>query len=616
MNPVQKQPMDDKSKSASPDPDELVDEYDEKLALQEEESSNDHIDEKEALRKEHQAELDVLLSKPHADEADGQSADTPQQEHDPSTRHDVEFQQIFNQFENKPEDDKVAEQASETSDQRQASLTDIQKASDHAKGREQQEIPFDFNKFLEQMKRRSAIPITRYFKRSEFPPAISSTSLDSQRASDYHTRLSKFQFIYGKMRENEVWRDVSDREFENAKEGMEKLVMNRLYPVTFSPATTDDKERDEILQQKISIFRWVREEHLDIPVTEHNESFMTFAESGLIKHVEGDTGGADKFLPILIYVVLRANPAHLVSNVQNPEHLQSESGYYLTNLMGAITFIETMEAKSLSITKEEFELNIGRTMDELDHERPTVSQDKQKINYDNAVHPSRSPRATTQQPLIDPIKAAALLEKGTTFAQKTMQKPLNFVGKIIQGLGEGSSRPDSPEYDEEGRYRERQPVYYSQQQQPPWNGQETSAQYEARIHGYAPGSPYYPDPTNIPSLPPRPMVHPPTTPEALAQQEARRSFDESLKIITNMFPNVEPDVCFLILQENDGRLPQTVDILLEISDPEADRSSDPIPKQLVESTTATEQQQQQQQHDSNANSTEQGKKQEEELIKL
>jgi hypothetical protein len=52
---------------------------------------------------------------------------------------------------------------------------------------------------------------------------------------------------------------------------------------TFCPNTTDDKERDEILHQKISIFRWIRETHLDIPETEHNESFLSFAESGTLQ---------------------------------------------------------------------------------------------------------------------------------------------------------------------------------------------------------------------------------------------------------------------------------------------------------------------------------------------
>lgn len=31
------------------------------------------------------------------------------------------------------------------------------------------------------------------------------------------------------MREADIWRNAPDTEFENAMEGMEKLVMNRLY---------------------------------------------------------------------------------------------------------------------------------------------------------------------------------------------------------------------------------------------------------------------------------------------------------------------------------------------------------------------------------------------------
>jgi len=59
---------------------------------------------------------------------------------------------------------------------------------------------------------------------------------------------------------------------------------------------------------------------------------------GLLRHVGGDTS-ADKFVPLLIYVVLRANPEHLVSNVQyilrfrNPDKLGGEAGYYLSSLV-------------------------------------------------------------------------------------------------------------------------------------------------------------------------------------------------------------------------------------------------------------------------------------------
>jgi hypothetical protein len=64
---------------------------------------------------------------------------------------------------------------------------------------------------------------------------------------------------------------------------------------------------------------------------------------GLMKHMEGDEG-ADVFLPLLIYVVIRANPPRLISNVQYVIplliiyayancHLKSEAGYYLTNLV-------------------------------------------------------------------------------------------------------------------------------------------------------------------------------------------------------------------------------------------------------------------------------------------
>lgn len=40
------------------------------------------------------------------------------------------------------------------------------------------------------------------------------------------------QFIAGHMRDCEVWANASEAEFDNALEGMEKLVMNRLYELS------------------------------------------------------------------------------------------------------------------------------------------------------------------------------------------------------------------------------------------------------------------------------------------------------------------------------------------------------------------------------------------------
>jgi hypothetical protein len=59
---------------------------------------------------------------------------------------------------------------------------------------------------------------------------------------------------------------------------------------------------------------------------------------GLLRHSKSEES-ADKFVPLLIYVVLRANPEHLVSNVQyilrfrNPDKLTGEAGYYLSSLV-------------------------------------------------------------------------------------------------------------------------------------------------------------------------------------------------------------------------------------------------------------------------------------------
>ena len=64
--------------------------------------------------------------------------------------------------------------------------------------------------------------------------------------------------------------------------------------------------------------------------------------AGLLRNAKTSDTSADSFVPLLIYVVLHANPDHLVSNVQyilrfrNQDKLGGEAGYYLSSLVSEV----------------------------------------------------------------------------------------------------------------------------------------------------------------------------------------------------------------------------------------------------------------------------------------
>ena len=167
------------------------------------------------------------------------------------------------------------------------------------------DLPFDFHRFLEQLRHRTADPVAKFLRSFliEFGKKQWMVHEQVKIINDFLT------FITNKMAQCEIWRGVSDAEFDNAKEGMEKLVMNRLYSQTFSPAIPapapvqlakgkrkavdkalvpgrkgqhqEDIERDEILAQKVRIYGWVQEKHLDIPpIGDSGRRFLILAQQG------------------------------------------------------------------------------------------------------------------------------------------------------------------------------------------------------------------------------------------------------------------------------------------------------------------------------------------------
>ncbi|KAF5361815.1 hypothetical protein D9756_002397 [Leucocoprinus leucothites] len=341
---------------------------------------------------------------------------------------------------------------------------------------------FDFQKFLDQMKTRNAEPVSKYLR-----SFLSNFSKRTFTVSDQIKIINDFlRFISGQMRSCEVWKNASDAEFDNALEGMEKLVMNRLYDFTFTPqvtrahpsrpTTTDDLERDRVLSQRIALFGWLEEKHLDIPTGEGSKGFMMFAQQellkinhykaprdklicilncckvifGLLRHLKKEEG-ADSFVPILIFVVLKANPDHLLSNVEfinrfrNPAKLQSEAGYYLSSLMGAVSFIETMDHTSLScITQEEFEKNVEQAIQNLPPSEPqSPDHPKGEAPTQIQLEAGLSPHAGEEsaQPLSMSTPVQVLSEDAKRLLQKTgdtISKPLNAIGRIFSEALDGA----------------------------------------------------------------------------------------------------------------------------------------------------------------------------------
>lgn len=202
--------------------------------------------------------------------------------------------------------------------------------------------------------------------------------------------------LYFKIIEHPLWKDSDEDEQDQIQEGLEKYVMNRLHDSTFG-YHCQDKE-NEALERRFSSLQFITPANLDIK-TFKNESSYELAKAELNKINEYKTpkdklvcilnackviynllnkqtdkkgpSGADEFLPMAIYVVLKANPKYLYTNVQyianfrDASKMTTESGYYFTHIVSTVEFLKTVDASSLSnINQREFKNNL-----ELEEER-------------------------------------------------------------------------------------------------------------------------------------------------------------------------------------------------------------------------------------------------------
>ncbi|XP_057656208.1 rab5 GDP/GTP exchange factor isoform X1 [Diorhabda carinulata] len=178
---------------------------------------------------------------------------------------------------------------------------------------------------------------------------------------------------------------------EKLVEFFEKYSMITLYSFLFCPQTTNDEEKDLTIQDRIRKLSWVNAHHLDCCISETSIEVRDLVYTAIndllgmdsmkapqeklacvvkccrsvvevLQHCQGGPVSADEFLPALIFVVLKANPARLKSNIlyvtrfcKDSRLMQGEAGYYFTNLCCAVSFIENLTAESLNMPQQEFE---------------------------------------------------------------------------------------------------------------------------------------------------------------------------------------------------------------------------------------------------------------------
>ena len=82
--------------------------------------------------------------------------------------------------------------------------------------------------------------------------------------------------------------------------------------------------------------------------------------------------GADEFLPLLIYIVIKSGAMRLFANLRYIEgmseertELCGEAAYYFTNLYSALSFVRDLKASDLHLTQEEFDTKRAAILESL-----------------------------------------------------------------------------------------------------------------------------------------------------------------------------------------------------------------------------------------------------------
>lgn len=251
-----------------------------------------------------------------------------------------------------------------------------------AEGSELPEEPYA--QFIHKLKLVSSAEIVKFLHNfvinleSEVREALFMEAFDDAKLASVAESMWTFlRRAQGMVRENAAWAEESTEQWERSKISLEAFVQIKLHRTLF----IEDTRADSQLYDRIQSLKFITPEHLDIKATASHAAGQSFdrrilsdavgiltsqlnaarhplgkveclkdCSTAIFKalqrmHGDATVSGADDFLPLLILVLIDANPPRLKSNLKyiqsfvNPAKLVSEAGYIITQFVSAVRYI-------------------------------------------------------------------------------------------------------------------------------------------------------------------------------------------------------------------------------------------------------------------------------------
>lgn len=291
---------------------------------------------------------------------------------------------------------------------------------------QQSHKPFDFQVFLTHLRKKSADHIVRYIR--SFLVQFTKQAHAMTAAQTIQAIRQFKEFLNEKFTVYEPFASMDATDLENSGEGVEKLIMNRLYQYCFSPEAVkkfghnaspsifEDVREDQTLLLQLEKYSWILGVHLDVDLDDiaqrkHESSNQSLhhldaAIEQLNKmngyraprdkiicilnackiifnclKVSNQETNADAFIPLLILVIIKAKTPNLMSNLHYIERYRGEewlnhgeTSYYLSSIQGAISFILNIRKEDLTITDKEYDGHMEAWEAELRQRKPQVTQ--------------------------------------------------------------------------------------------------------------------------------------------------------------------------------------------------------------------------------------------------